>query len=278
MRKTFITGIAKCDFVALIASFFTNVVSRPLALCANGVQDLPNVMQWYDVGVDPYFPVYQDAIIELFPDARWIIIDAPISDQDIGSEIDPAFVKEKLEYLASKVNAIRINLHGPDHDNGINEIKALAEQLEPMQETPNNLKMQELLREMCSTQPEAYEVLTEMWTFALLIDHVYDGDGVRRATILRSLKSMFIKLGLNPFYQKNCAAISLAFVPIIAAWEHSNVAGVSKVWAIQLYASLPSLFAYIIGGQSHVDYYMPKIHMLLDKGLEEDELRDNRKK
>ncbi len=238
------------------------------------------------MAIDPYFPIFQDWLIATFPNSHWIIIDTPIDKHELnGSKIDPAFVKEKLEYLTGKVKANRfyyddlllgeltmgaISIANDD----INDSQALAAQVEPLQETANNQEMQDVLKEMCKPQPEAYEVLTEMWNFALMIDHFFDGDGTRKATVLRALKSMFVRMPLNPFYMKNCAAIGLAFVPIIAAWEHSNNEGVSKVWAIQLYSSLPALFAYIIGGQSHVDYYMPKIHKLLDIGLEEDEARD----
>ncbi len=272
--KTFITGIAHCDEVGVIAQQFVKTTTRALEQCPNGIEDLAEIMKKCDAAADPYFPLYQDKMIEMFPDARWIVIDAPIEDQDIGLIPDPAFVKEKLEYLVGKVNPIRISFNRPRRECAINENKSLALEVEPMRETENNEEMQRVLREMCSVQPGAYEVLNEMWNFALLIDHVYDKDGVRKATVLRALKSMFVMMGQNQFYMKNSIVISLAFIPIIAAWEHSNKEGVSKVWAIQLYSSLPALFAYIIGGQSHVDYYMPKIHALLDKGLEEDELRD----
>ncbi len=274
--KTFITGIAHCDEVGVIAQQFVKTAIRVLEQCPNGIQDLIPIMEKCDAAADPYFPLYQDNMIEMFPDAQWIIIDAPIEDSDIGLIPDPAFVKEKLEYLSGKVNPIRITFdHGKIKKCAINECQALADEVEPMQETPNNLEMQRLLEEMCKPQPEAYEVITEMWNFALLIDHVFDGDGVRKATILRALKSMFIRMGLNPFYQRNCAALSMAFIPIIAAWEHSNTEGASKIYAIQLYSSLPALISYIIGGQSYTDYYLPKIHKLLEIGWKEDGKRDN---
>jgi hypothetical protein len=135
-----------------------------------------------------------------------------------------------------------------------------------------------LVTEMCGDRQDAAAYVFMFWDFALGWDHVVDGDPIDMETYDRAMKNALLLLPCNTFFIENRMTLIPVMSAVIGAWQHSNKDGAPKIKAFDIYTEIPSVVAYLLGGQTLVDQYIPKLREVMQTVCKEDDLKDGGKK
>lgn len=118
-------------------------------------------------------------------------------------------------------------------------------------------QLDEIMREICRTEPLAYQWFCQAWELHILWDHVIDGDAVDKDRAHRAFQAVSMDWILNDWYHKN----RLCLVPVIsnlsAAWR-VDPADTSRA-SLDPMIHLPATIALLLLGHAGVEKWMPRI-------------------
>lgn len=138
-----------------------------------------------------------------------------------------------------------------------------------------NDKYFRMMEEMCGSNAHAYRWFYQLIEVVNAWDHLVDGDELSAPEIDRAFTSAVLEWGMNPFYHQFAHVLIPACVAAVSSWKWSNWAGSPKIKAYDIYTEIPTIIAFLLGGQERVDRFIPDIRSVVFEMHNEDEERDN---
>lgn len=135
-------------------------------------------------------------------------------------------------------------------------------------------KATEVLVEATLDNLDAQRWLIQLFNAAMTWDHIEDREEIDVRVADASFVAMWTDWPMNDFFIKNRVVLVPVLVNAISAWKSSNESGMSKIKAYDIFTESICAVLWILGGQSRVDWFMPKIRRLVQQICNEDELKD----
>ena len=131
-----------------------------------------------------------------------------------------------------------------------------------------------LISSICKSSPDAERWLLQAIEAASVWDHALDGDEPDKGQTDRTMMALMTEWPLNPFFNKFAPVLIPSMVNAIANWRSSDETS-NKLWAYSVYIDLPTIVAYLLGGQPLVDEFADQIRRRALEMMVEDDSRDD---
>jgi hypothetical protein len=152
-------------------------------------------------------------------------------------------------------------------------INPLSKAAEPVTPTKTQDDFFKLIQEICGDNKLAYRWLWQAIEVASILDHVMDSELIDFQHFDTVMKGVLLEWGINEFYKKNAIYLSPVMSQAIASWQHST-GSFKRAGHYNIYTSVPTAVAFLMGGQEYVDKFAPRLHALVEQLEIEDTKRD----
>lgn len=145
-----------------------------------------------------------------------------------------------------------------------------AEPKPPVAPTPENAEAIAICHKICDGQPLALRFLMQAMEVALVFDHIVDGDEINMESTYNAFENILTEWPNNQFIRDHSRSLTPIMANAIALWRYGN----DRSSHYRVYADLASTVAFIVGGMTLVNKYMPRLLELIPVLIEQDDLRD----
>lgn len=314
MMNYFIVGLPRSR-TAWLANFLTHgaslcfhealrYVEKPEELKAFMERDAD-----YVGDCDPMLAIHWRKVAEMFPDAKWVVIDRKIEDvrkscQRVGvPEVGLEKLHENLSELCKELTPWYVdyerlddNIHGlwaylfpsvPFPEDRYAMLRQMYVDTVPQKVemhpklrtlitpessvmTPLHYEYAETLKAMCGQDVHAYTWLLQLMEVCLTWDHIVDGDPLDVQMAERSFEAMLLEWPLNPFWNRAKEFLAPVMSNAIAAWRFGQ-----RTKEYDVYTEVPCAVAFILGGTPLVKQFSTKIREISKQMIEEDNTKDS---
>lgn len=142
--------------------------------------------------------------------------------------------------------------------------------------TETEKEIENIIRAICISEPHAITWFYSFVDFVMTWDHIIDDDPIDKNRADKVMREVLLDWPLNPWFLKYREILVPVISNCVSAWDFSNKEN-KKIKAYDFMVEVPATIAFILGGRSAVDQYLPELRRLSMKRMDEDELEDGGK-